>query len=186
MPSLLLVRHAQASFGAADYDVLSDIGRLQAGAVARELGRRRLTVTRVVSGALRRQQDTIAPLARELGLTVAVDGGWDEYDADDILSAHSETKVRQERPAGADAPPVSSREFQDILEAALLGWIAAGAGGPAREPWPRFAARVDEALRGAAADLGSGETAIVCTSGGVLAAAAVALMSLPPAAFVRF
>jgi hypothetical protein len=27
MPTVLLVRHGQASFGAADYDVLSDLGR---------------------------------------------------------------------------------------------------------------------------------------------------------------
>ena len=40
MPTVLLVRHGQASFGAADYDVLSDLGRRQAQAAGRELARR--------------------------------------------------------------------------------------------------------------------------------------------------
>ena len=33
MPSILLVRHAQASFGAADYDVLSERGHEQVTAL---------------------------------------------------------------------------------------------------------------------------------------------------------
>lgn len=185
MPALLLVRHAQASFGAADYDVLSETGREQAALLARALGRSRLRVARIVCGGLVRQRDTIAPLARALALDVVVDRRWDEYDADGILSAHATTRARQERPAGSDAPAVSSREFQELLEAALRDWLNAGDAGPARETWPRFAARVDEALRAAAAGLGDGETAVVCTSGGVLAAVAVALLGVAPLTFVR-
>ena len=44
-------------------------------------------------------------------------------------------------------------------------------------------ARVDRDLAGR---LESGSTALVCTSGGPLAAACVQLLDLPPAAFVRF
>jgi broad specificity phosphatase PhoE len=186
MPSLLLVRHAQASFGAAHYDVLSDTGHQQAEALALEVAPRRLAVTRMVAGGLVRQQDTIAPLARALELDIATDRRWDEYDADDILSTHSTTMARQERPEGTDAPQISSREFQDLLEDALLAWIEAGTESPTREPWPVFAARVEAALRDAAEGLGPDETAIVCTSGGVLAAAAVALMGVEPAALMRF
>lgn len=186
MPSLLLVRHAQASFGAADYDVLSETGHEQAQALVRELERRRLRVARLVSGGLVRQRDTLAPLAQRLGLEVLEDARWDEYDADDILSAHSTSRARQERPEGTDAPQVSSREFQDVLETALLAWIGAGAGGPAAETWPDFAGRVGAALSDAAGGLESGETAVVCTSGGVLAAVAVALLGLEPSAFLRF
>jgi broad specificity phosphatase PhoE len=186
MPALLLVRHGQASFGAEDYDVLSETGHEQARALARELGRRRMEVTRVVSGGLVRQRGTIAPFASERGLEVVEDRRWDEYDTGDILAAHSATRLRHERPSGSDAPAVSSRAFQDVLEEALLAWIAAGDQGPAQETWPAFAARVDGALRAAAAGLGRGETAVVCTSGGVLAAVAVALLDVDPPAFVRF
>ena len=73
-----------------------------------------------------------------------------------------------------------------MLEAALLDWIAAGAASPAAEPWDAFRDRAAAALSDVAGALRSGETAIVFTSGGVIAACAVALMGLPEAALVTF
>lgn len=187
VPTILLARHAQASFGGADYDVLSERGHEQAAALAGDLERRGVRIDRVVSGSLARQRDTAAPVAAMLGgVEVDVDARWDEYDTGAILSHHSATAARPERPPGSDAPAISSREFQDLLEAALLGWIAAGDASPADESWPAFAARVRGALGDVAAALGSGETALVCTSGGVLAAACVALLEAPARAFVTF
>ena len=58
MPVVLLVRHGQASFGAEDYDVLSDTGREQSQVVGVELGRRGLRSPVAVCGSLRRQKDT--------------------------------------------------------------------------------------------------------------------------------
>ena len=81
---------------------------------------------------------------------------------------------------------MSSREFQDVLERALLSWIAARDDGPAEEAWPAFAARAGAALDAVVHDLGRGETALVCTSGGVLAAICVRLLELPPSALVAF
>ena len=63
MPLICLVRHGQASFGAEDYDVLSDLGREQARSLGEELRRRDLRDPLVVSGTLRRQRDTAALLA---------------------------------------------------------------------------------------------------------------------------
>ena len=58
MPVVLLVRHGQASFGADDYDVLSDRGREQSEVVGRELARRGLRSPVAVAGSLRRQRHT--------------------------------------------------------------------------------------------------------------------------------
>jgi len=191
MPAVLLVRHAQASFGAADYDVLSEYGHAQARAAAAELEARGLgRPAAIVTGGLRRQRDTAAPIAAALGVgagagAVRIDGRWDEYASDDILAHHADVPARLERAAGADAaPPLSSREFQAILEAALRRWIAAGADGPAAEPFPAFARRVAEALGALTGALGSGETAVVVTSGGVLAATCLALLGVADEAFV--
>jgi len=186
LPTLLLVRHGQASFGEANYDVLSATGVEQARVVAADLAGRGVRVDRVVSGSLGRQRATAEPIAATMARPVEVDTRWDEYDADDILEHHSESSVRQDRPPGTEAPEVSPREFQMVLERALLAWIAAGESGPAREPWPDFADRVTAALEDLGRDLGSGETAVVCTSGGVLAALCVALLDVPPATFVAF
>jgi broad specificity phosphatase PhoE len=171
MPTVLLVRHGQASFGGEDYDVLSARGRSQAQRLAAELARRGARYDRVVSGSLARQRDTAAALGEYV-----VDPRWDEYDADDILAHHSASVVRLER-RGAVA--LSPREFQDVLEEALLAWVAAGDASPAAETWPAFAARVAAAL-----DAAAERPTVVSTSGGAIAAVCVALLGVAPATIV--
>ncbi|NUQ87355.1 MAG: histidine phosphatase family protein, partial [Glycomyces artemisiae] len=58
MGLLLLVRHGQASFGADDYDVLSETGWEQARLLGRWLAERRVTPTAVVQGGMRRHRET--------------------------------------------------------------------------------------------------------------------------------
>ncbi len=186
MPAILLVRHGQASFGASEYDVLSGDGVVQAVALASELAQRQLAVDQVVSGALARQRDTAAPIAEAYGVGIAEDPRWDEYEMDDILHSHSDTAVRVNREPGEHRPQVSSREFQNILEAAILEWIRAGDDGPARETWPVFRGRVTAALSDVASGATSGTTPIVVTSGGVIAAVCVELLSLPSESFIAF
>jgi broad specificity phosphatase PhoE len=172
MPSLLLIRHAQASYGAADYDVLSDRGHEQVAALHAALEARGARADRLVSGGLRRQRDTAAPFGGEL----RIDDRWDEYDAADLLTAHSPSGARLE--GGA----LSSHDFQPILDRAMLDWIAAGEEGPADETWPMFRDRVDGALHEALESLGKGETGLVFTSGGVIACACVLVLGIDPAA----
>jgi broad specificity phosphatase PhoE len=185
VPSIVLVRHAQGSFGAASYDVLSDTGHEQVIAVAAELQRRETKVARVISGTLRRQVDTAGPIAAAFGLEVEIDERWNEYSADDILRHHSTTDARLER-SGDDAVEISSREFQGLLEGGLNAWIEAGADGPAEETYAAFAARVRGALSAAAEGLGSGAAAVVSTSGGPIGAICAALSGAPPTSLVQF
>src|SRR4030088_1014591 len=123
MPSILLIRHAQASFGAADYDVLSDRGREQVRALVAGLRRRRIVADHVISGNLRRQRDTAEPYADALGLTVRIDPRWNEYDDRDILTHHASVLAGLERHPGD--PALSSQEFQQILNDALRRSIGA-------------------------------------------------------------
>jgi broad specificity phosphatase PhoE len=177
MPSILLIRHAQASFGAEDYDVLSDRGAEQVDALVAGLRARGIRADRVISGDLRRQRDTASPCAAALGLEVIVDPRWNEYDDRDILTHHGEVPAGLDHRAG-DAP-LSSRDFQEILNGALGAWIEAGAGGPCRETWPAFSDRLAAALSELAGSLGKGETAVVVSSGGAIAALTVRLLGLP-------
>lgn len=177
MPAILLVRHAQASFGGEDYDVLSELGHRQVAALEAELARRELRADRIVTGGLRRQRDTAVALGG--AAAPQVDPRWDEYDATDVLGHHGERAASLEGDSG-----LSSRDFQVLLDHALVGWIGAGSGGGAREPWPAFRDRVHGALDDLCAALAPGEVAAVCTSGGVIAAVATALLDLPPAGFV--
>lgn len=184
MPSILLIRHAQASFGAEDYDVLSQRGQAQVHALVSGLQDRGGQATRVVCGNLRRQRDTAEPCARALGAEVTVDTRWNEYADRDILSHHATVPAGLERHAG-DAP-LTSREFQEILNDALSAWIDAGAEGQCQETWPAFRARLTDALADVRRGLGKGETALVISSGGAIAAVCAELMGLPGNALIAF
>jgi broad specificity phosphatase PhoE len=186
VPSVLLVRHAQGSFGGEDYDVLSEHGHAQTAALLDDLRLRGARIDRLVAGSLARQRDTIAPVAEAYGLEVESDPRWDEYLSEDILVHHSETPARLDRSAETGEPMLTSREFQALLDAALLAWIGAGEEGPAGETWPAFTGRCVAALEAVTGSLGSGEVALVCTSGGPLGALAAALMGLPDTALVAF
>lgn len=184
MPSIVLVRHAQGSFGSADYDVLSELGHEQVTAVAHALDRRGMRVEKIVSGSLNRQLGTAKPFAELAGLEIEVDPRWNEYSSDAVLVHHGDTDVRLDRTEGA--PPISSRDFQPLLERALLDWIASGDDSPADVTWPQFRDGVRDALRAAADGLGSGATAVVCTSGGPISTVCLSLLGCGPESLVTF
>src|SRR3954447_8372431 len=180
MPALVLLRHAQASYGAEDYDVLSEQGAVQARAAHAALHARGLEPTRIVSGTLRRQRDTALPWT-EAGVALDEDPRWNEYEAADVLGPHGPGEG-----ASLESPGLESRDFQAVLDQALLAWIAAGDESPADEPWPTFRDRVAAALDDAVGALDSGETGLVITSGGVIAACCARLLDLPATSFVAF
>lgn len=169
MPTLLLVRHAQGSFGGADYDVLSERGHEQAAALADDLEAREVNVTRMVAGSLARQRDTAAPIAERFGRDVEVDPRWNEFESEEIIASHASPSLFEG----------TQREFQALLDEALVGWVRQTDGS-----WPAFRDRVRAAFDELAGALASGETALVSTSGGPIAAIGVALLKLPPEGFV--
>ena len=160
MPVVLLVRHGQASFGADDYDVLSDVGRRQSEVVGAELARRGLRSPRSLAGGLRRQQDTARVALPDTPLSV--DRRWDEYDHLGLLRRYP----------SAEPSDGSSRSVQVLLDAALRSWVDDPHGG-----WDGFAGGASAALTALVTDLGSGD-AVVFTSGGVVAAVCAGLLGL--------
>ncbi len=160
VPVLLLVRHGQASFGAADYDVLSDLGRRQADLAGAELRRRGLRDPLVVTGTLRRQVDTAALLG--LAAEPTVDPRWDEYDHVGLV----------ERYLPGETPDGTSRGLQVLLDVALVRWQADPEGG-----WATFSAGAGAALLEVSARASAlRRDAVVVSSGGVLAAVCAQLL----------
>ena len=170
MPSAYLIRHGQASFGADDYDVLSPMGEQQSKVLGEELRRREIQVDRVLSGTLCRHRGTAAACLSVAGVELPVDEDprWNEYDHLDL--------VRQTVPADQ---PLSTREFQRLLEEALLAWMSGG-----ETTWPSFRDGARAALDELFAGLGKGGTALVFTSGGVISAICARLLGLPPEGFL--
>jgi broad specificity phosphatase PhoE len=166
VPVVLLVRHGQASFGSADYDNLSDVGREQSSVVGAELARRGLREPVAVCGTLRRQRDTalLALAAAGLDAEPVVDGRWDEYDHLDLL--------RRYIPPEEAESDGSSRGVQPLLDRALAAWVEDGDDGG----WPAFAGGAQGALGALADALPSGRDAVVFTSGGIIAAVCAHLL----------
>jgi broad specificity phosphatase PhoE len=184
VPTVLLVRHAQASFGSEDYDVLSPVGRDQTAVLVAALARRGMNVARVAAGDARRQRETGEPFATELGLAVELDPRWNEYETDAVLAHHGTSPVGLDG-AGPGGREITSREFQAVLDGALSDWVASGEETAAAQSWPAFLESRMGVLTNLAASLGGGETGVAFTSGGVIAAIGSQLLGGDPRLFPR-
>jgi broad specificity phosphatase PhoE len=183
VPAIVLVRHGQASYGAADYDVLSERGHEQAALTHAAMARRGITADRVVCGTLRRQRETAQPWV-DAGSELVTDGRWDEYRSEDVLEAHGDDRLSVQAGEGRQVP--SQRDFQAAIDAGLLAWIEAGASSTARETHPAFKARVLGALDDACVGLGSGTTVVIHTSAGIVGACCAAAATMPDSAMIAF
>lgn len=169
MGRLLLVRHGQASTTGDDYDVLSPLGWEQGRILGRALAGRGVSEPALVRGDMRRHRESLEAMTEAAGWSgpPMVDTGWDEFD---------HTSVLDRVPPPFDGTP-SPGEFQAWFEESALLWTRAGDAGEYAESWPAFLGRTQAALERTAAAVGRG-TAVVVTSGGVIAACASGLLDL--------
>jgi len=133
MAELILIRHAQASFGAADYDALSETGHLQARLLGAHLAATGVAPERVVTGTMRRHRETLAGLGLDAP-AAEEHPGLDEYDGRALLRATF----------GGEIPEDVARDRRThfrALRAALAEWQRGGLA-KAGEAWADFAARV--------------------------------------------
>jgi broad specificity phosphatase PhoE len=182
MGIVLLVRHGQASFGAEDYDVLSDVGAGQ----SRVLGRSMADIPRagerapavLMSGAMRRQQDTARILAEAAGWqgSLDVDERWDEFDHLAVIEAYPE--LRHDSRSAITAGTIDRREFHEIFEKATARWASAAHDDDYAESFTTFLGRVRDSLAEACRAAGPETTVVVVTSGGVIAAVAAMLVQV--------
>ena len=156
MGELVLVRHAQASFGSEDYDRLSRLGHQQAHWLAEYFMAHDLAFEHVVRGDLRRHRETAEPICAALGLPEPViDPRLDEFHYDVLETAYI---------ANTNRTPSTNRT--DFLEAFPEIWVRWEAGELAgQEAFEAFEARVWAALDAA---FRPGTRTLVVTSGGVI------------------
>ncbi len=165
MGIVLLVRHGQASFGADDYDVLSETGWEQGRRLGTWLAEQGITPSAVVRGDMRRHRETAEAMvegAGWTGLATRVDPGWDEFDFLPVVDAFPD------RPEGE----LSRREFQALFERATARWTSGDHDGYP-ESYADFCGRVRAGLERAAAGRGP---VVVVSSGGPIAVTAADLV----------
>jgi broad specificity phosphatase PhoE len=175
MGSLYLVRHGQASFGAADYDQLSAKGHQQCrhlGAYWRERGQR---FDAVFTGTLRRHAQSLAGIAEGYGqdLPALILPGLNEYD--------SEAVVRAIHPEPLEAPthPEAVKQHFRLLRQGLLAWMKGESAPEGMPSHADFAAGVADALERVLA-LGVGSQVLIVSSGGPISTAVAQVLKAPP------
>jgi len=169
MDRIVLVRHAQASFGAEDYDKLSPLGHQQSDWLAQYFRAHDLRFDRVFRGSLRRHRETTqAVLNHDLAPEPVEDTRFNEIDYD-LLEADYLRASGARRAA-------SRADFLALFPEIICHW-AEHDDVPGHVRYTEFEARVMAALDEAATHSG---TTLIVTSGGVIGTILRQVLGLTP------
>ena len=185
--SLLLVRHGQASAGAADYDCLSERGTEQCRRLGRWLAGTGHQFDSVLVGGMKRHAqsaDALAQAYREASGRALpepeLDLGFNEFDHHAIFESYSRANGGREEVQRAARQGLDA--LAPLIRAALGAWSRDEIAG-APESWSAFGRRVGEA--GARAAAREDKRVLVLTSGGVAARLAQAALQAPDATAIH-
>lgn len=166
MGTLYLVRHGQASFGADDYDQLSELGHRQSVRLGQYFAQKGIRFDGLIAGTLRRHKQTMAGILQGMeqqGEHLSWEG-LNEYDSDAVIATVHPHKLQK-----PDSPEMYRHHFR-LLRDGLAQWMA-GATNPAGMPSYRdFVAGVAGALDHVRANH-YGQNVLIVTSGGPISTA---------------
>jgi broad specificity phosphatase PhoE len=163
MSTLLVVRHGQASFGAEDYDQLSDLGYEQSERLGAYIADHDRTIDAVYCGPAKRHRQTVEGLRRAPGLRLPETTFMEdlaELPAFRLVAMHGKEQ--------------GLTSFQEIIEAWMSGSIDCGD----LETADEFSSRVHNSFLDICEAQGRGKTVLVVTSGGPTMVATQRALSL--------
>jgi len=178
MGTVTLVRHGQASFGAADYDQLSELGARQCAALGDYFAERARRFDLVLTGTLKRHAQSLDAIASRLpGLPQArPTPALNEYDAEALVRAVSGGQPPVHTPGG------DRREHFRLLREGLDRWMRGELQVPGMPTWAAFrdgVAGVLDELRASGA-----QQVLVVSSGGPISTALAHVLQAPAGAVV--
>lgn len=161
MSTLYLIRHAQASFFADDYDQLSELGHEQARELGVYLADRRIEFDAVITGPAKRHIETAAGVATAYevaGLPWPEPEVIDELDEhaadvflrhslDEVLAAHPHLDELADDYRRAEGRIEIQKAFQRLFEAVTQLWLEGRIAAAGVEPYAEFHARVCRGLK---------------------------------------
>ena len=166
MGTLYLVRHGQASFGADDYDQLSELGKRQSVRLGEYFGERGIRFDGLIAGTLRRHKQTLAGILE--GMQHAGEHlsweGLNEYDSEAVLATVHPGKL--EKPT---TPEMYRHHFR-LLRDGLAQWMAGNTQPQGMPSYQEFVAGVAGALDHVRANH-YGQHVLIVTSGGPISTA---------------
>ena len=142
MGTLYLVRHGQASFGAENYDVLSELGWQQALRLGEYFKYKGITFDAALTGTLQRQIRTFEGICEGMGSPIQTiqSTGLNEYDSEAVIATIHPYKL--ERPTS----PEMYRSHFRLLRDGLRQWMAGVVSPKGMPSYNDFAAGVIAAL----------------------------------------
>ncbi len=171
MAQMFLVRHAQASFGADNYDNLSELGHQQSILLGDYFTERSIQFDAIVTGDMQRHKQTANGIL--CGATpnfFNADASWNEFDFESIVTAYLSLHPATKLSAGS-----SRSQWYKILKNAMLAW-SENELSIASESWEQFCQRVNI---GANKILSSShQKVLVVTSGGAMAVFLMAILGV--------
>ena len=119
MGTLYLVRHGQASFGAQDYDQLSELGQRQSQRLGEYFKLKGLRFEQVLTGTLKRHQQTLTGICSGGGFSTnaLTLPGLNEYDSEAVIAA-----IHPHPLAKPDTPELYRHHFR-LLRDGLTQWM---------------------------------------------------------------
>lgn len=182
MSTIYLIRHGQASFGAENYDKLSEIGCRQAAVVGEYLRDHDIHFDAAYSGNLSRQRETasLALGSQPRDVPHYIDPRFNEIQNDEQLKCLLPEVVKRQPEVRAlvDKGLGSSKDYQKVIDAVFNYWVSPQCDDPRIQSWTAYS----EGARQAVADImqthGSGKSIGVFTSGGTLATIVAQVLGL--------
>ena len=182
MATIYLIRHGQASFGADDYDKLSELGRRQAEVTGHYLRDCGIAIDAAYSGTLLRQRETaqLALASQAEEVVHQLDARFNEVNNDEHLKyliphvVKTQPQIQQLMEKGLK----SSKDYQKVIDAVFNYWVSPECNEPAIQSWADYSGGVRAGLADVMREQGGGKTVAIFTSGGTIATAVSQVLGL--------
>jgi broad specificity phosphatase PhoE len=182
MATIYLIRHGQASFGAEDYDKLSEMGCRQAAVVGEYFRDRGVQFDAVYSGDLSRQRETarLAIASQPKAVHHHIDPRFNEIQNDAQLKylVPEVVKINPTIQALVEKGLSSSKDYQKVIDAVFNYWVSPACKDPRIQSWAEFSDGARHAIADVIQDQGGGKTVGIFTSGGTLATIVAQVLGL--------
>lgn len=174
MSTLYIVRHGQASFGAADYDQLSELGQRQSVRLGQHFREHDLQFERVYCGTLRRHAQTWSGIAEGAGFSHEPTRlpGLNEYDSEAVIRA-----IHPEPLPKPDTPELYRHHFR-LLRDGLRAWMRGDVQPEGMPTYAGFRDGVQDALDRVRSE-GQGPVLMVSSGGPISTAVGLVLGASP-------
>lgn len=190
MATIYLIRHGQASFGAEDYDKLSELGCRQAQVAGEYLRDCNITFDAVYSGNLLRQRETaqLAIASQPGAVTHHIDPRFNEIQNDEQLKylMPEVVKTNPSVQSLVERGLSSSKDYQKVIDAVFNYWVSPQCDDPRIQSWSDYSAGTRDALSDLMRSQGGGKTVGVFTSGGTIATIVAQVLGLTGAQTYQF